>query len=79
MAKVFFNASEEVSWNVAGFLLAWRIVMAPEVGSIRYSAGNSKYVLEKGNETSVTQAFLRDQRRSWLGGNPQVSWYWIYV
>ena len=61
MAKVFLSASEEVAWNVAGYLLAWRIVMAPQIGSIRYSAGNSKYLLEKGNETSVTRTFLKDQ------------------
>lgn len=26
----FFSAEEEVSWNVAGYLLAWRVAMAPE-------------------------------------------------
>lgn len=61
MAKVFLSASEEVAWNVAGYLLAWRIVVAPQIGSIRYSAGNSKYLLEQGNETSVTRTFLKDQ------------------
>ena len=60
MAKVFLSASEEVAWNVAEYLLAWRIVMAPQIGSIRDSAGNSKYLLEKGNETSVTRTFLKD-------------------
>ncbi|KAJ5613646.1 hypothetical protein N7528_007300 [Penicillium herquei] len=57
----FPSSSEEVAWNVAGFLLAWRIIMAPEVGSIEFKARNSKYLLVKGKETSVTLAFLQDQ------------------
>lgn len=57
----FSTASEEVAWNVAGFLLAWRITMAPEVGRIEFTAGHSKYGLENGKETSVTLAFLQGQ------------------
>ncbi|KAJ6081187.1 hypothetical protein N7499_006061 [Penicillium canescens] len=53
-ATVFPTTSSEVAWNVTGFLLAWRITMAPEVGRIEFSAGCSKYFLEKGKETSVT-------------------------
>ncbi|KAI9934022.1 hypothetical protein ASPWEDRAFT_36001 [Aspergillus wentii DTO 134E9] len=60
-ATIFPTASEEVAWNVAGFLLAWRIVMAPQVGRIEYTAGCSQYFLEKGKETSVTLAFLQDR------------------
>ncbi|CAG8908080.1 unnamed protein product [Penicillium egyptiacum] len=60
-ATTFPTALEEVAWNVAGFLLAWRIVMAPKVGRIEYTAGCSHYLLEKGKETSVTLAFLQDQ------------------
>lgn len=59
--STFPTASEEVAWNVAGFLLAWRIIMAPEVGRIEFSAGDSKYFLVKGKETIVTLAFLQDQ------------------
>jgi hypothetical protein len=52
-----------VAWNVAGFLLAWRIAMAPDVGGIEFMAasGSSSYILKKGEETSVTLSFLRDQ------------------
>lgn len=57
-ADVFLTASEEVAWNVAGFLLAWRITLAPQVGSIEYSVGCEKYLLEKGMESSVTLQFL---------------------
>ncbi|KAJ5913814.1 hypothetical protein N7504_002697 [Penicillium tannophilum] len=57
----FPTGSEEVAWNVAGFLLAWRIVMAPEVGRLEFTAGSSKYLLEKGKETSTTLEFLQDQ------------------
>jgi hypothetical protein len=35
--------------------------MAPQVGRIEFSAGCSKYFLEKGKETSVTLTFLQDQ------------------
>ncbi|PYI16939.1 hypothetical protein BO86DRAFT_391535 [Aspergillus japonicus CBS 114.51] len=60
-ASTFANVAEEVAWNVAGYLLAWRIAMAPDVGSIEFSAGVSKYTIEKGNETRVTLSFLQDQ------------------
>ncbi|CAI7571168.1 unnamed protein product [Penicillium viridicatum] len=60
-ADVFLTASDEVAWNVAGFLLAWRITLAPQVGSIEYSIGCEKYLLEKGKESSVTLQFLQDQ------------------
>ncbi|KAJ5785402.1 uncharacterized protein N7503_010614 [Penicillium pulvis] len=53
----FATGSEEVTWNVAGFLLAWRIVMVPEVGRLEFTAGSSKYLLEKGKETSTTLQF----------------------
>jgi len=42
---------------VTGFLLAWRVAMAPEVEKIEFKAGDSKYPLVKGKET----AFLQDQ------------------
>ncbi|KAJ5525239.1 hypothetical protein N7494_011889 [Penicillium frequentans] len=57
----FSTGSEEVAWNVAGVLLAWRIVMVPEVGRLEFTAGSSKYLLEKGKETNTTLAFLQDQ------------------
>ena len=69
-ATTFPTAAEEVAWNVAGFLLAWRIVMAPQVGRIEFSAGCSKYDLEKGKETDVTLAFLRDQVEILAIGKP---------
>lgn len=60
-ASVFPSVWEEVAWEVAGFLLAWRIAVAPQVGSVEYSAGSSKYLLEGGKETSVTMDFLENQ------------------
>jgi hypothetical protein len=69
-ADVFLTASEEVAWNVAGFLLAWRITLAPQVGRIEFSAGCSKYLLEKGKETSVTLQFLQDQVDILAEGKP---------
>ena len=35
-ATVFPSAWEEVAWTVTGFLLAWRIAIAPQVGSVEY-------------------------------------------
>ncbi|KAJ6148650.1 hypothetical protein N7497_010632 [Penicillium chrysogenum] len=69
-ADVFLTASEEVAWNVAGFLLAWRITLAPQVGRIEFSAGCSKYLLEKGKETSATLQFLQDQMGILAEGKP---------
>lgn len=60
-ANVFLTLSEEVAWNVAGYLLAWRITIAPQIGSVEYWVGHSKYLLELGKETSVTLEFLKDQ------------------
>lgn len=60
-ATVFPTVSEEVAWHVAGYLLAWRIVMGPGVGSVEYSTGRSKYMLERGKETGATLDFLTDQ------------------
>lgn len=57
----FPTGSEEVAWNVAGFLLAWRIVMVPGVGRLEFTASSSKYLLEEGKETSTTLGFLQDQ------------------
>jgi hypothetical protein len=59
--NVFFSAEEEVSWNVAGYLLAWRVAMAPEVGSVEYSTRQSWYILKTGNETDITIQFLKEQ------------------
>jgi hypothetical protein len=70
-ATVFPTTSSEVAWNVAGFLLAWRITMAPEVGRIEFSAGYSKYFLERGKETSVTLKFLQDQVDMLAKGTPE--------
>lgn len=69
-ADVFPSVSEEVAWNVAGFLLAWRITLAGQVGRIEFSAGCSKYLLEKGKETSVTFQFLQDQVDILAKGKP---------
>lgn len=69
-ANVFLSASEEVAWNVAGYLLAWRIVIFPQIGRIQYSDGHSKYLLEKGNETSVAAQFLKDQVELLTKGEP---------
>ncbi|CAI7638637.1 unnamed protein product [Penicillium glandicola] len=51
-APVFSDRIEQVAWNVAGYLLAWRIVLGPGVGN---------YLLATGNESAVTECFLRDQ------------------
>ncbi|KAJ6190956.1 hypothetical protein N7519_000977 [Penicillium mononematosum] len=69
-ADVFLTTSEEVAWNVAGFLLAWRITLAPQVGRIEFSAGCSKYILEKGMETRATLQFLQDQVDILAKGKP---------
>ncbi|KAJ6078909.1 hypothetical protein N7467_008662 [Penicillium canescens] len=71
-ATVFPITSSEVAWNVTGFLLAWRIAMAPDVGRIEFSTGCSKYFLEKGKETSVTlKKFLQDQVDMLAKGTPE--------
>ncbi|KAL1863445.1 hypothetical protein Plec18167_000539 [Paecilomyces lecythidis] len=62
-ANVFSTVSEEVAWNVAGYLLAWRIAIAPQIGSVEFSAGRSEYLLKRGRETSVTRQFLEDQAK----------------
>lgn len=60
-ADVFSDRIEQVAWNVAGYMLAWRIVLGPGVGSIEYTAGSTDYLLERGNEVAVTERFLGDQ------------------
>jgi len=60
-ANVFLTAAEQVAWQVAGYLLAWRIAWSPQVGSVEYSPGREKYMLEQGKESDVTLAFLEDQ------------------
>jgi hypothetical protein len=60
-ANVFLTAAEQVAWQIAGYLLAWRIVRSPQVGSVEYSQGGKKYVLEQGRESDITLAFLEDQ------------------
>ncbi|KAJ5195739.1 hypothetical protein N7449_006218 [Penicillium cf. viridicatum] len=65
-ADILLTAFEEVAWNVAEFLLAWRITLAPQVGRIEFSAGCSKYLLEKGKE------FLQDQVDILAEGKPIV-------
>ncbi|KAJ5457183.1 hypothetical protein N7530_012457 [Penicillium desertorum] len=59
-APVFSDRIEQVTWNVAGYMLAWRIVLGPGVGSVVYTPGSTDYLLERGNE-SVTKRFLGDQ------------------
>lgn len=62
-AHVFVDATDEISWNIAGYLLAWRIAMDPHIGSVEYSAGNEKYLLRigEGMETAMTEKFMNDQ------------------
>lgn len=38
-ASVFSTVEEQVAWNVTGFLLAWRVTLAPHEGSVEYRAG----------------------------------------
>ncbi|KAG2413506.1 hypothetical protein HFD88_002695 [Aspergillus terreus] len=60
-ATVFSTITEEVAWNVAGYLLAWRITMSPQIGSLEYTVGKAKCLLCRGEETAVTTQFLKDQ------------------
>ncbi|GES57258.1 hypothetical protein ATEIFO6365_0001054600 [Aspergillus terreus] len=60
-ATVFPTITEEVAWNVAGYLLAWRITMGPHIGSLEYAVGKAKYLLCRGEEIAVTTQFLKDQ------------------
>jgi hypothetical protein len=60
-ADVFLTAAEQVVWQIAGYLLAWRIARSPQVGSVEYSLGRKTYVLEQGKESDITLAFLEDQ------------------
>ncbi|OQE27059.1 hypothetical protein PENFLA_c006G09273 [Penicillium flavigenum] len=59
-APVFSDRTEQLAWNVAGYMLAWRIVLGPGVGSVVYTAGSTDLLLERGNEL-VTERFLGDQ------------------
>ncbi|KAJ5352179.1 hypothetical protein N7541_002997 [Penicillium brevicompactum] len=63
-ASVFATVSESVAWNVAGYLLAWRITMAPEVDRIELSAGTKNSLLKKGKgreeDTKITKEFFED-------------------
>jgi hypothetical protein len=59
-APVFSDRIEQVTWNVAGYMLAWRIFLGPGVGSVVYTPGSTDYLLERGNE-SVTKRFWGDQ------------------
>lgn len=61
-ASVFPTRSESVAWDVAGYLLAWRITMAPEIDRIELSAGSRKWILRKdsGEETKLTREFFED-------------------
>ncbi|KAL2695190.1 hypothetical protein AAEP93_003943 [Penicillium crustosum] len=60
-APVFAGRIEQVAWNVAGYMLAWRIVLSPGVGSIEYTPGFTDYLLQRGKESTVMEGFLRDQ------------------
>jgi hypothetical protein len=55
------TAFEGVAWNLAGFLLVWRVAITPKVGKIGFTAGCSRYDLEKRKKTSVTLAFSQNQ------------------
>lgn len=59
--SVFFTTAEDVAWNVAGFLLAWRIALALHVSAVVYLTGRKEYLLRKGDATDVTLRFLADQ------------------
>ncbi|RMJ26769.1 hypothetical protein PHISP_02369 [Aspergillus sp. HF37] len=59
--SVFFTVAQDVAWNVAGFLLAWRIALAPQTASVVYLTGRKEYLLKKGQENAVTLEFLTDQ------------------
>lgn len=60
---VFPTIAEEVAWNVARFLLAWRIALATHVGSVEFGVGREKYLLRKGEdvENDVIYSFLEYQ------------------
>lgn len=60
-APVFATVREEIAWRIAGYLLAWRVAIADEVGSVEYSPGKGRFILERGKETEATVAFLNEQ------------------
>ena len=69
-ANVFVTATEQVAWQVAGYLLAWRIAKSSKVGSVEYSPAKEKYLLELGKESEITKQFLEDQAALLLKGEP---------
>ncbi|KAJ5690008.1 hypothetical protein N7462_004400 [Penicillium macrosclerotiorum] len=61
-APVFQSRAEQVTWNVTGWLLAWRNLMSPPVESIKFHCHENQYYdLEQGEETSLTLKFHEDQ------------------
>ncbi|KAJ5362158.1 hypothetical protein N7541_003002 [Penicillium brevicompactum] len=58
--SLFATTPEHVAWLVAGYFLAWRIAMAPEVDCIEFSTGTKKWLLQKGKglETKFTKEFF---------------------
>ncbi|EYE95387.1 uncharacterized protein EURHEDRAFT_412206 [Aspergillus ruber CBS 135680] len=59
-ASVFATAEEEVAWNVAGYLLTWRLTFAPEIGSAQYYGfGNSRSFVVGENQLPSTVGFLK--------------------
>lgn len=71
---VFSDRTEEVAWNVAGYMLAWRIVLGPGVGSVVYTAGSTDYLLERGNGLA-TERFLGDQIELLAMGAKGLPWF----
>ncbi|KAJ5352183.1 hypothetical protein N7452_001157 [Penicillium brevicompactum] len=59
-ASIFATAAGHVAWAVAGYFLAWRIAMAPDVDWIAYNAGGKEWILQKGQgeETKLTKEFF---------------------
>lgn len=59
-ASVFATVEEEVAWNIAGYLLAWRLTFAPEIGSAQYyGLGNSRSFVVGENQLPSTVGFLK--------------------
>lgn len=59
-ASVFATAEEEVAWGVAGYLLAWRLTFALEIGSAQYyGLGRSRSFVVGENQLPSTVGFLK--------------------
>lgn len=71
-AAVFGTVEEEVAWCVAGFLLAWRVTFAPQIGSVQYGPGRKRYFVPGERQLPATMGFLKDQVELLESGKPSI-------